>query len=177
MPRQRGTALSLLKTTIKTKIIIYLIILWTGNKTIISNGFSQADTTAKNCKNIKFAYQDTATSILGTDCLLHPFFRSVVNQNFPPPRFQIITYEICTSLAITNYFSNAPPQPLLDQVSSSILRHWVVKKQDTSSQQCSERIWRSRQTWGGLGACSPRKFFNLGSPKCHLLHFLQNIFS
>ena len=29
---------------------------------------------------------------------------------------------------------------------------------------------------GGMLVCSPRKIFNLGSRKCHFLHFLQNIF-
>ena len=33
------------------------------------------------------------------------------------------------------------------------------------------------QTWGSLGASSPSKFLILGSRKCHLLRFLQDIFS
>ena len=28
----------------------------------------------------------------------------------------------------------------------------------------------------GVGACSPRKFFNLGSPKCNFQRFRQDIF-
>ena len=31
-------------------------------------------------------------------------------------------------------------------------------------------------TQGGLGECSPRKFFNLGSRKCHFQRFPQDIF-
>ena len=33
------------------------------------------------------------------------------------------------------------------------------------------------QPRGGLGACSPRKFLNLGSQECHFQHFSQDIFS
>ena len=39
-----------------------------------------------------------------------------------------------------------------------------------------EQRRRSKLEEGGGGVCSPGKFFNLGSRKCHFLRFLQNIF-
>ena len=69
MPRQQWTALSF--TTIKTGIIIFsfYILLFYVQGVKHKLFFSRADTTAKNSKNMKFAYQDAATSILYKDKL------------------------------------------------------------------------------------------------------------
>ena len=70
MPRQQWTALSF--TAIKTGIIIfsfYILLFYVQGVKQHKLFFSQADTTAKNRKYIKFAYPDAVTSVLCKDNL------------------------------------------------------------------------------------------------------------
>ena len=114
-------------------------------------------------------------------------------QNLTPPRF--ITFENCTPPIGNNNFWNAPPpsphlQPLLDQVSSSIIGHIgfisykipivssVAWDFEGARRERKFSVPESAQIWGSPGGMLPHKMFEfrvseMPSPAFLAGHFQQ----
>ena len=131
---------------------------------------------------------------LGTDRLFRPggggrgggggVQKGVVYQNctLSPPK--IIALENCTPLCQEQFLKSTPPPLPLSNPFKSLLPSLqgvdfisYIKIPIVSSVGWDLKVHARKKLVRGSGACSTRKFLNLGSQKCHLLRFLYDIFS
>ena len=128
---------------------------------------------------------------LGTDRLFRPggggrggVQKGVVYQNctLSPPK--IIALENCTPLCQGQFLKSTHPTPPPSSPFKSLLPSLqgvdfisYIKIPIVSSVGWDLKVHARKKLVRGSGACSTRKFLNLGSQKCHLLRFLYDIFS
>ena len=101
--------------------------------------------------------------------------RCGVSKLYPPLPNKIIAYENCTPFPPPL----PPPTPAIKSLVPSLGIDFIsyIKMSVVSSVAWDLKVHAVKQLVRRSGACSTRKFLNLGYRKCHLLRFLQDIFS